>query len=141
MTDSIAKLKAEITDKSRLVEILSKYPDIKEHTNRWKRHHWVSRSVNDRASLCRIHHECGCCSDSPLEVWPYLVDDGVEIYSDPPCFRVGEKNAYGIGDRPYDYWQDKLRADGINAEIIAQIEQHFADNQEVIFRNEEEEED
>jgi len=62
-----------------------------------------------------------------LEVYPYLEEDGLRIFSDPTCFTVGEKYPAG-GEMPWPGWQEKLRAARIPEAVIAKVEQMFADN-------------
>ena len=102
------------------------FPDLYEHTNRWQHKRWASKSANALATSCDIAHNCGCCTDSPLEVWPYCEVDGRRVYSDPPHFTVGEDTFEG-GDRAYAGWAHKLREAGIAEVVITQVKAHFAE--------------
>ena len=119
------------------LELVKTYPDIWLHTNRWKTRRYVSQMVNEVVTHADICHNCGCCNDSPLEVWPYLEQEGVKVYSDPPTFIVGEKCGYG--DRPYDNWEENLKKAGIPVAMIQKVQEHFDENSH--FFDEEEESD
>ena len=100
------------------------FPDLYQHTNRWKKERWASKHANAKVTACDIGHNCGCCSDSPLEIWPYLEVDGRRVYSDPPVFTVGEAG-YSGGDRAYSGWAHKMRDVGISEAVIAQVKAYF----------------
>jgi len=105
------------------------YPDLKKHTNRWKRERWYSKSVNSLVDKCEIGHDCGCCGDSPVEVWPYLEIDGFKVYSNPCCLTVGEASSYG--DRPDKDWQEKFVIYGISDVIINKVKEYFKTEKEI----------
>jgi hypothetical protein len=105
------------------------FPNLKRHVDRWRAERFCSIEANKRVTNCTIKHNCGCCPDSPLEVWPYLVfTDGIFIYSDPPSFMVGEKNGYGYGDIPYNNWKKKMREANIPETIIEKVKEYFEKN-------------
>lgn len=124
----IETLEEELSEKQKELESLkaryAKYPDLKRHVNRWKTVRYCSASVNDKVTECDIAHNCGCCGDSPLEVWPYLETELGKLYSDPPRFTVGEKH-WIAGDAPYAGWKEDFRKAGISEIIISQVSNHF----------------
>ena len=75
-----------------------------------------------------INHSCGCCADSPLQMWPYKQIDGVKVFSQPPCFKVGEPNQWGIGEIAWDNWEDELQEVNISETVIQKIKKHFKEN-------------
>lgn len=83
--DELADLQKEIDQKQAELDNLNKlfglYPNLLKHTNRWKTVRYCSSDVNKNVNKCEIRHNCGCCSDSPLEIWPYLETDFGNIYS------------------------------------------------------------
>jgi hypothetical protein len=111
------------TEADRLERLFTEFPDLLRHENRWKVVRYYSKSINPRANKYDISHNCGCCSDSPLEVWPYLETENGNVYSDPPRFTVGEKSYYG--DRPYPGWKEDMRKADIPESIIESIMGHF----------------
>jgi hypothetical protein len=125
--EEAAKAKAEADG---ALDLLDKFPDLELHVNRWKRERYSSAQANPLTTDCDISHNCGCCPDSPLEVWPYVQLGDVRVYSKPACFVVGERNAYGYGERPYDGWQDELEAEGIPDEVIAKVGAYLSANPE-----------
>jgi len=126
--EELSKLKAEASKKvaeaERLVRLSTAYPDLQKHVGRWEKVVYYSPSVNPKVVQYDLRHNCGCCSDSPLEVWPYLETKDGRVYSDPPCFQVGEKYYLG-GDRPYPKWEEAFEKAGISEVITEAISAHF----------------
>ena len=121
------KAKVDVEGASALLE---QFPDLELHINRWKRERYSSAHANSMTTDCDISHNCGCCPDSPLEVWPYVQLGAVRVYSKPACFMVGEKNAYGYGECPYPDWQERMEKEGIPDAVIQKVAQYFAANPE-----------
>jgi hypothetical protein len=116
--------KAKEAEALRLVNLVEAYPDLKKHVGRWNKVAYYSSSVNTRVTRFDLRHNCGCCSDSPLEVWPYLETPHGNVYSDPPSFQVGERHWMG-GDRPHAGWKQKLEEAGIPESVIGAVGMHF----------------
>lgn len=131
--EELAKLNKEASDKvaeaERLTRLSALFPDLQKHVGRWDKVAYYSASVNSKVEKFDLRYNCGCCSDSPLEMWPYLETPDGKVYSDPPCFQVGEKYYLG-GDRPYPKWKEKLEAAGIPEVVIGVISLHFKDDKE-----------
>jgi len=129
IAEEIAKLRKEADERAgeaeRLGRLHARYPDLKKHVNRWNKIRYCSASVNGLVQRFDISHNCGCCSDSPLEVWPYLETEDGNVYSDPCCFTVGEKDPTFYVDIPYDGWDDKMRKAGIPEPIVGAVSFHF----------------
>lgn len=126
---------AKQSDKIDQIELLARhYPDLRRHTGRWGKEVYCSATVNAQADKYDLRHNCGCCHDSPLELWPYFTHpEGGRVYSDPPVFQIGERCEFG--DRPYIGWESKLRVASIPESVITAMEAHFT------MREDEEEED
>jgi hypothetical protein len=124
---SIAELRKEAAEKTaeadNLERMLKEFPDLLKNVNRWRKVRYYSPSVNPRVDKYDMSHNCGCCEDSPLEVWPYLETENGRVYSDPSRFQVGEKSYHG--DRPYSGWKEKMREAHIPESIIESIQEHF----------------
>jgi hypothetical protein len=131
--DELSKLNKEASDKvsevERLVRLSALFPDLQKHVGRWGKVAYYSVLVNSKVEKFESRYNCGCCSDSPLEIWPYLETPDGKVYSDPPCFQVGEKHYFG-GDRPYPEWREKLQAAGIPDVIIEGVLVHFREDKE-----------
>lgn len=123
--EEIVRLRATadrmLAEATRLSGLIQLYPELRRHEGRWKKVAWCSRAANAKVDRFDVRHNCGCCSDSPLEIWPRVEADNV--YSDPPCFRVGEKDGYG--DRPYENWDAEMRAAGIPDAIVGAVSMIF----------------
>ena len=126
--NDIARLRKEaaerVAEADKLESMLKEYPDLRKSTGRWNKVAYYTSAVNSKVNRFDIRHNCGCCSDSPLEIWPYLESPIGNIYSEPAKFIVGEKSYYG-GDKPYDGWDTKMRDAGIPEAIIGSVRIHF----------------
>ena len=71
-----------------------------------------------------MRHNCGCCSDSPLGVWPYIETESGKVYSDPAVFMIGEMH-WISGDKPYKGWEEQMRKYGISEVVIGKISEYF----------------
>lgn len=124
----IQKLHGEIEIKKKevnnLLNLIEIYPDIRKETGRWNKTVFCSKLTNNIVTKFDMRHNCGCCNDSPLEIWPYLETPHGNVYSDPPKFVVGEMH-WISGDRPYENWNKKMRDHNIPEAIIDAIQVHF----------------
>jgi hypothetical protein len=124
----IEKLRKESAERlieaDKLERLFKAFPDLRKNTNRWNTVRYYSKSVNTRVTRFDLKHNCGCCNDSPLELWPYLETPDGNVYSDPPRFTVGEKH-WICGDDPRPGWKDELRAAGLPEIIIGAVSMHF----------------
>jgi hypothetical protein len=120
----------EASDRAEKLERLATlYPDLKKQVGRWEKVAYNSSpSANEHVDKFDLRHNCGCCDDSPLELWPYLETEFGKVYSSPVPFVVGEKE-YSHGDRPYGNWKQLLNEAKIPDSIIEQIQSYF-DKQE-----------
>ena len=125
----IEQLRKEAAEKlalaDQLEKLLSQYPNLRKHTGRWNKVAYFTKDVNAVVDRFDMRHNCGCCNDSPLEVWPYLETPLGKVYSDPSMFRVGEKEPFYHGDRPYKGWDKTMRDAGIPEPIIGAVKMHF----------------
>lgn len=131
--EEIENLRKEAAQKAsaadQLEALLTKYPDLKKNSGRWNKVAFSSAHVNSIVDRFDIRHNCGCCNDSPLEIWPYLETPHGKIYSEPAKFVVGEKH-WISGDTPYDGWKTSMKVAGIPEGIIAAVQAHFDQSKE-----------
>lgn len=129
LSDEIQKAEKEITTKQAEIERMKKlveaYPDVRKHVGRWEKVAYCSKSVNSKVVLYDLRHNCGCCNDSPLEVWPYLETPFGKVYSDPPMFFVGKRDPMTYGDRPNAGWRAALQAAGLPEGLVSAVGSHF----------------
>lgn len=127
--EEIDKFKKEIELKqnelAKLEKLYLAYPDLVKNVNRWKTVKYCSKSVNPIAVDYELKHNCGCCSDSPLEIHPYVNTEFGRIYSDPTGMFIGE-DSY-CGDRERLGWKDDLRKYNISETLINKVKLHFKD--------------
>lgn len=125
----IEKLRKEAAEKlalaDQLEQLLVKYPNLRKHTGRWNKVAYYSKDVNALVDRFDMRHNCGCCNDSPLEIWPYLETPLGKVYSEPSMFRVGEKEPFYHGDIPYKGWDKTMRDAGIPEPLIGAVKVHF----------------
>ena len=120
---------SKLIEAEKLQKLLSAYPDLQKHVGRRKKVAHFSASVNSKVDLFDIRYSCDCCSDSILEIWPYLETANGKVYSDPCTFRVGEKHYLG-GSRPYSNWKEPVEKAGIPEAIIEAIATHFKESKQ-----------
>lgn len=122
---AIEALRKEAVEKAseadRLAALLTEFPDLQKHTGRWNKVAYYSKTANTRATDFDSRHNCGCCPDTPLEIWPYIETPHGRVYSDPPMFNVGERNPSTYGDRANPGWETLLRDASIPDTIIDRI--------------------
>jgi hypothetical protein len=116
-----ASIKAGLREVEEMRALAEEFPDLTLHTDRWKTERLSSAKVNSVASEVLLKHSCGCCSDSPLQAWPYIEKNGKRIFSSPPVFTVGEKNMFGSGEIETPGWEEPMRAAGISEAAIARV--------------------
>jgi hypothetical protein len=125
----IEALRKEAAEKlaaaDKLAALLALYPNLRQRTGRWKKVVYYSPDVNKVVERFDIRHNCGCCNDSPLEIWPYLETPHGNVYSDPPEFRVGQKEPFYGGDVPRKGWEQEMRSAEIPDVIIGAVSTHF----------------
>lgn len=109
----------KLDEAKKLQKLQEEFPDIRKHVGRWGKVAYCSKSVNNKATGFDIRHNCGCCYDSPLEVWPFADTPSGRVYTDPPMFTIGEDTSRG--DRLYKGWESKLRNDNIPESIIEKL--------------------
>jgi hypothetical protein len=131
--DEVAKLSKETEDllreQIRLKNLMDLYPDLQKYTGRWGKVAYYSKTVNGLVNEMDRRFNCGCCLDSPLEIWPYLESEHGRVYSDPPSFRVGERTDYGA--TPNSRWEGRMRDAGISDAIITKVQAYFDSCREV----------
>lgn len=128
------ELKEKLEQQEKKIEnqkkLLEKFPGIKEHSDRWGTIRLISKEINTIADEVFINHNCGCCPDSPIQAWPYKEFFGIEVFSDPTQFFIGQQNQFGIGEIPDSDWEEELRKENISEEVIRKIQQYFDENPE-----------
>jgi len=126
--DEVAALRNEQDKKrleaERLERLGQAFPDLQKYVGRRNKVAFYSKTVNSRVNRFDLRHNCGCCRDSPLELWPYLETPDGNVYSDPPKFTVGEQH-WIAGDRPQKGWKGQLQRAGLPEVIIGAVEMHF----------------
>jgi len=124
----VDKARAELAERqaalNRIENLASIYPDLGRYEGRWKRVVYRSALVNAEVTDVFFRYNCGCCGDSPLEVWPFLKTEHGEVYSTPACFSVGEKH-WISGARPNAKWETELRAAGLPDVVIERVRARF----------------
>ena len=108
----------------RLEKLTTRYPDLSRHTGRWNRVVHCSTLVNEQVDRVYFRYNCGCCSDTPLEAWPYLETEFGDVYSNPACFFVGEQH-WISGAQPNEKWEETLREAKISDTAIDRIRDRF----------------
>lgn len=112
----------QAAEAERLAELSKLYPDLQKYVGRWNKVAYYSKTVNAAVTNVDIRHNCGCCSDSPLEAWPFIETPHGRVYSDPSKFWVGQRSDYAeSGERPDEGWDTKMRDAKIPEAVIARV--------------------
>lgn len=126
--NAIMSLRKEALEKNaeadRLEALQKEFPDLVREVGRWNKVAFSSKTVNAHVEDYDLRHNCGCCNDSPLELWPYKKTAIGPVYSSPSKFIIGEKNYLG-GDTPKPNWEGDLRSAGIPEAIITRVKTYF----------------
>lgn len=114
----IDELKAAATEAERLEKLKQAYPNVKTYVGRWDKKVYCTADVNFLVDQHEKRFNCGCCGDSPLELWTYLETENGRVYSDPPKFVIGEKD-YVLDFRLDEGWEDDLLQSGLNPSFVS----------------------
>jgi hypothetical protein len=135
ITKDIDVLRKEAIEKIAQAEKLEKleaaFPGIQKRVGRWNKVTYFTKEVNTKVDNFDSRHNCGCCNDSSLEIWPYLQTPDGPVYSDPPCFTVGERDYDSAsGDRPYSGWDGQMLSAGIPESVVDRVRAFFSADEE-----------
>lgn len=123
--DQISKLEQEsqkkLAEAKKLTALQAEFPELKRHVGRWGKEAYYTKAANTKVTDFETRYNCGCCPDSPREIWPYLDTAVGRIYSDPPSFVVADRSYDLDGDIPHGGWDAKLRNAGIPEEIVKRV--------------------
>lgn len=120
----LATIDAEIARVQALTQL---YPDLKRHVGRWNKVAYCSPSVNGLVTDFEHRFNCGCCGDSPMELWPYLETPHGRIYSSPTGIFVGEKDPFFGGAVSRSGWREDLQRHGLPEALIEKVAVLFKD--------------
>jgi hypothetical protein len=76
-----------------------------------------------------IYHSCGCCEDAAVIASPYIIIEGMDVFSNPHQLFIGFKD-YDTFDYPDDNWESKCRDANISEIVIEEIRRHFEKEEE-----------
>lgn len=89
----------------RLKKVVKKFPKTKIYLQKEGKFYLYSEEVNSIATDVKFSVSCcGNCS-----AYPFIISDGLEIYSDPRNIHIGEENYYGFGIIPKKSWDTNLK--------------------------------
>jgi len=111
----------------QLRSLLKQYPDLGMSRDRWGKEVVFSNSLRSRDDLqYLIKNNCGCCSDSPKELWAYItLDDGKtlpisRVYTESHNMFIGV-DATGYRTTPHSEFVEKLRKKGYSEKFIEKL--------------------
>jgi hypothetical protein len=122
----IRKSEREIAAKTEEIEriraLVAEFPDLHTTVGRWEKLVYSSKLANKIATDYESRFNCGCCSDAPWEVWPYVQhESGMKIFSSPAYFFSGERRFLRDGIFSKGGWRKELRDAGIPENLIDRI--------------------
>ena len=139
LDQQINELEKEIEYLKKVKQLLAKFPDLKERTDRWGNKYYSSSQINEQVDNVYFKHSCGCCPDAPLLAFFYKEIDGVKIYADPYSICVGEQNPNGFGDFPNKNWRETLAEYRIPKSMEEKVEAYFREHPPENFDDDEDE--
>lgn len=122
--EAAVTLQAKQADAARLEQLALRFDNLQRHIGRWNHVVYCSPVANTQVTDVFMRFNCGCCDDSPLEAWPYLKTEHGEVYSNPPCFVVGERH-WMSGARPTTHWKAALQQAQIPDAVIRKVQGRF----------------
>lgn len=100
----------------------------------WKDHLGVVRLCTVDVNLyCDTLDMTHRTDQGSLEVLPFIQDNGLRIYSDPPIYVVGYRNQNGFGEKPLADWDVLLRDAGIGDDVILKVRNYLLAHQPVNY--------
>ncbi len=118
-----AQASATLAEAERVRALGERFPDLRVEHGRWGKKVFASPAANVIADDFETRHNCGCCRDSPLELWPFVRTELGPVHSSPSRFMIGEMS--DDGDVPYGGWESDLRSHGIPEALIARAASLF----------------
>lgn len=111
------------SEAEKIKTMLLLFPDLEVNIDRWKNVKYTSQMVNTMATEYTTGYSCGCCSDSPYFIYPYVEFEGIRVHSKPARFYIGERCDYVEDGIWYETDCLKtLKEYNLTKEIIAKVE-------------------
>lgn len=119
----IAKLTKQIERVKKLHEL---YSDLEIFAKNSKQCGcFASTSVNSKVNLYDMPYEGSY--DLTVKIYPYIITEYGDVYSNPPCFAVGMYDSkYHI--TAFDNWWKILQNNNISKDIIKNVSEFLKDN-------------
>lgn len=124
---ALAVLDAEVL---RVEKLQALYPDLKRHVGRWEKVVCCSAAVNGLVDQYETRYNCGCCGDSPMELWPYVETPHGRVYSNPTGIFIGERDPYFGGATSRSGWREQLQGYGLPETLVEKVALLFKDERE-----------
>jgi hypothetical protein len=115
------KAEQDAEEIAKLGRLAQTYPDLARKEGRWGRVVYATASVNPLVDKFFSRYNCGCCEDSPYEVWPYHDTPDGPVSSVPACFFVADRTDEGA--LPREGWRADLERHHIPTALLDQIAQ------------------
>lgn len=116
----------------KAVSILGRHANLRAYRDHMGIIRLCSFDVNPIATGIDVTHRSTECGGS-IEVMPYLVEEGISVYSDPPLFVVGYSNPHGFGEVPLKDWSDLLADAGLSRTVITKVRSYLGGHAPVDF--------
>lgn len=99
--EKINKIRADIVKSESEIEklnrIVARFPDAFVSQDRWKNERVFSKIASPLCDKYDWKHSCGCCPDSPVQVWPYLETEFGKVFAAEAPFYVMNRDEHGMG--------------------------------------------
>ncbi len=129
-----AKSKYDAANKEleRVQKLKELYPDLEITVGRWNKKVYRSASVNPLVTDYEVRFNCGCCHDSPFEVWFYLETNYGKIYSHPSYFVAGERDGrYSLDVNIEDGAKERILKENVNPDVVNKFFSIYENNKRI----------
>lgn len=117
-----AQVKTTHDETMEIINLFDQLPDLEITYDRWKVKRYSSLEVNARATKYYTGYSCGCCSDSPLFLYPFIELDGIRVHTKPVRFYIGERCEYTEDGIRYDTdCLEEMKKQGLSSILIDEV--------------------
>ena len=107
----------------KILKLSEQYPDLKEHRHLgFGERELSTKEVNSIVTDAEFR---SYSYSDEYYVAPYVLIDGIKIFSEPRQIKIGEDYSDGIGIVPYEEWKKELALYGISSALESIIEKHL----------------
>lgn len=141
VNQEIQECREKIIEKTKLLHLTERFPDLNYHTDRWGKKYLVSKIAANEVNQVQTNAMCGCCPDASISAKRFIEIDGFRIYALPLDFIIGHYDYDGSGVKRISISDDTSIAEyeQFPDTIKQQIEEYLKNNPFEPYEDDEEE--